>query len=90
MLSGIGDREQLAEHGIDVVADVPEVGQNLMDHLAVPMGFDVADDTLIAAEKPMQLTELPDYVGAACSPPTSARRTDSSAADPNSTCRTWS
>jgi choline dehydrogenase-like flavoprotein len=55
MLSGIGDREQLARHGIDVVADVPEVGQNLMDHLAVPLGFDVAEDSLFAAEKPLEL-----------------------------------
>ncbi len=55
MLSGIGDREQLARHGIDVVADAPEVGQNLMDHLAVPIGFDVPNDTLLAAEKPLEL-----------------------------------
>ena len=55
MLSGIGDREQLARHGIDVVADVPEVGQNMMDHLAVPLGFDVPDDSLYAAEKPLEL-----------------------------------
>ena len=55
MLSGIGDREQLARHGIDVVADAPEVGQNMMDHLAVPMGFDVPDDSLYAAEKPLEL-----------------------------------
>jgi choline dehydrogenase len=55
MLSGIGDAEQLGKHGIDVVADVPEVGQNLMDHLAVPIGFDVPGDTLTAAEKPVEL-----------------------------------
>jgi choline dehydrogenase len=55
MLSGIGDREQLARHAIDVVADVPEVGQNLMDHLAVPVGFDVPHDSLFAAEKPLEL-----------------------------------
>lgn len=55
MLSGIGDREQLAAHGIDVVHHAPEVGQNLMDHLVVPMGFDVPHDTLSAAEKPVEL-----------------------------------
>ena len=55
MLSGIGDREQLAAHGIDVVHHAPEVGQNLMDHLVVPMGFDVPHDTLSAAEKPLEL-----------------------------------
>ena len=55
MLSGVGDHEQLARHGIDVVADVPEVGQNMMDHLAVPMGFDVTSDSLLGAEKPLEL-----------------------------------
>ena len=33
MLSGIGPAKHLAEHGIDVVADRPGVGQNLQDHL---------------------------------------------------------
>ncbi|MFQ0814936.1 choline dehydrogenase [Brucella anthropi] len=35
MLSGIGPAEQLKQHGIDVVADRPGVGQNLQDHLEV-------------------------------------------------------
>jgi choline dehydrogenase len=55
MLSGIGDSDQLAEHGIDVVAEAPDVGTNLLDHLVVPLGFDVPNDTLFAAEKPLQL-----------------------------------
>ncbi|MBV9091213.1 MAG: GMC family oxidoreductase N-terminal domain-containing protein [Mycobacteriaceae bacterium] len=55
MLSGIGDRDQLAEHGIGVVHHSPEVGQNLIDHLATPVGFDVKHDSLFAAEKPLQL-----------------------------------
>ncbi len=33
MLSGIGPAAHLSEHGIDVVADRPGVGQNLQDHL---------------------------------------------------------
>lgn len=37
MLSGIGPAAHLAEHGIDVVADRPGVGQNLQDHLEVYM-----------------------------------------------------
>jgi choline dehydrogenase-like flavoprotein len=41
MLSGIGDADQLAEHGIDVVAHAADVGSNLLDHLVVPLGFDV-------------------------------------------------
>ena len=33
MLSGIGPAAHLGEHGIDVVADRPGVGQNLQDHM---------------------------------------------------------
>lgn len=35
MLSGIGPADHLRDHGIDVVADRPGVGQNLQDHLEV-------------------------------------------------------
>jgi choline dehydrogenase-like flavoprotein len=55
MLSGIGVRDQLAEHGIDVVRESPGVGANLLDHLIAPLGFDVPNDTLFAAEKPLEL-----------------------------------
>jgi choline dehydrogenase len=55
MLSGIGHRDQLADHGIDVVREAPDVGANLLDHLVVPLGFDVPSDTLFTAEKPLQL-----------------------------------
>ena len=37
MLSGIGPGSHLREHGIDVVADSPGVGQNLHDHPATPL-----------------------------------------------------
>jgi choline dehydrogenase len=39
MLSGIGPGAALREHGIDVVADVPELGDNLHDHPNVPVFF---------------------------------------------------
>ena len=35
MLSGLGPGVQLQEHGIEVVADLPGVGESLMDHLGV-------------------------------------------------------
>ncbi len=38
MLSGVGPAAHLQEHGIATVADLP-VGQNLHDHLFVPMTF---------------------------------------------------
>jgi choline dehydrogenase len=55
MLSGVGDRDQLAEHGIEPVHHSAEVGANLLDHLIVPLGFDATCETLFAAEKPLQL-----------------------------------
>jgi choline dehydrogenase len=39
MLSGIGPAEQLRSHGIPVVADLPGVGQNLQDHLLLPVWY---------------------------------------------------
>ena len=40
MLSGVGPAEHLSERGISVVADVPGVGQNLRDHIAVFMSYE--------------------------------------------------
>ncbi|MBI3516478.1 MAG: GMC family oxidoreductase N-terminal domain-containing protein, partial [Proteobacteria bacterium] len=37
MLSGIGPREQLAQHGIAVVQDIPGVGKSLQDHYSAPI-----------------------------------------------------
>ena len=54
LLSGIGDRAQLAEHGIDVVHHAPEVGENLTDHLLAPLGFNVPNDSLFGADKPLE------------------------------------
>lgn len=55
MLSGIGDKERLAEHGISTLVHAPQVGANLADHLVVALGFDVPNDSLFAAEKPLEL-----------------------------------
>mmetsp|Transcript_24739 Transcript_24739/g.52473 ORF Transcript_24739/g.52473 Transcript_24739/m.52473 type:complete len:649 (-) Transcript_24739:109-2055(-) len=41
-LSGIGPKDELEEHGIDVVADLPGVGKNLRDKLEVTVNFDMA------------------------------------------------
>nr|XP_045594084.1 glucose dehydrogenase [FAD, quinone]-like isoform X2 [Procambarus clarkii] len=35
MLSGVGPKEHLLQHGLKVVADVPGVGQNVHDHVEV-------------------------------------------------------
>ncbi len=39
MLSGVGPADHLRSHGIQVVADLPGVGQNLQDHLLVRMAW---------------------------------------------------
>ncbi|WP_019634138.1 GMC family oxidoreductase [Actinomadura atramentaria] len=44
LLSGIGPAAHLAEHGIDVVADVPGVGGNLHDHLRVAVHVHAGPD----------------------------------------------
>lgn len=41
-LSGIGNKSLLDAHGIRVLRDNPNVGQNLQDHLLVPLGFQAA------------------------------------------------
>jgi choline dehydrogenase-like flavoprotein len=45
MLSGIGPGGHLREVGVDVVVDLPGVGQNLHDHPAVPLVFRTRDTT---------------------------------------------
>ncbi|MNF47472.1 Alcohol dehydrogenase [acceptor] [compost metagenome] len=41
MLSGVGPAEHLKEHGIEVILDVPGVGENYQDHLLVPVDADL-------------------------------------------------
>ena len=38
MLSGIGDKAELQEHGIDCIKELPGVGKNLQDHLMYFLG----------------------------------------------------
>nr|WP_315428013.1 GMC family oxidoreductase N-terminal domain-containing protein [uncultured Albidiferax sp.] len=40
MMSGIGDRAQLQQHGIPVQQHLPGVGKNLHDHLLVPVIYE--------------------------------------------------
>jgi choline dehydrogenase len=56
LLSGIGPAGQLREHGIDVVVDLPGVGENLHDHPVVPVTWYTRGTTdLQAADTPLNL-----------------------------------
>ena len=57
MLSGIGPAAHLAEHGIEVIADRPGVGQNLQDHLEMYIQM--------AASKPITLFTYWNLLGKA-------------------------
>jgi len=57
MLSGIGPAAHLAEHGIDVIADRPGVGQNLQDHLELYLQM--------AATQPVSLFKYWNLLGKA-------------------------
>jgi choline dehydrogenase len=56
MLSGIGDREHLTQHGITVLHHLPGVGKNLQDHLLAAVIVNCPKPvTLVAAESIMNL-----------------------------------
>ncbi|WP_457099955.1 GMC family oxidoreductase [Microbacterium sp. P5_E9] len=61
MLSGIGPAEHLAEHGIPLLVDSPEVGRNLQDHLVAGLAPAAKGGTLYGAE---QVGQLARYVTA--------------------------
>ncbi|KAJ6558002.1 alcohol oxidase [Mycena capillaripes] len=51
LLSGIGPKEDLKEHGIETVVDLPGVGQHLQDHVGLPLMYEVPlEDTLHHSE----------------------------------------
>jgi choline dehydrogenase len=55
MLSGIGPADHLAEHGIPILVDSPDVGGNLQDHLVAGLAPEANGGTLFTAEKVGQL-----------------------------------
>lgn len=56
-LSGIGDPTLLRSHGIDVLADAPDVGRHLRDHLVGFLVAEVESGTLLDATKPRALVD---------------------------------
>ena len=58
MHSGIGPKDQLAHHGIDIISDEPGVGQNLCDHPALSVVCEVRDPGIIDHDQPIIQTIL--------------------------------
>ncbi|MCB1497941.1 MAG: choline dehydrogenase [Bauldia sp.] len=50
MLSGIGDRDELREHGIETVHHLPGVGKNLQDHVDVCLIYEVTRPVTLYSE----------------------------------------
>ncbi|MCY3916017.1 MAG: GMC family oxidoreductase N-terminal domain-containing protein [Chloroflexi bacterium] len=56
LLSGIGPADQLAEFDISLVMDLPGVGQNLMDHIQVPLAYHCQKPvSLVGKDAPAQV-----------------------------------
>ena len=56
LLSGIGPADQLAEFDVPLVMDLPGVGQNLMDHIQVPLAYHCKQPvSLVGKDAPEQI-----------------------------------
>ena len=63
MRSGLGPAQHLGEHGIEVVQNMPEVGQNLQEHASFHSAFEVDIRTYNQMMKPLTLArEMIKYV----------------------------
>jgi choline oxidase len=58
MLSGIGAASHLKQHGITVVHDLPGVGQNLIDHVAANIAYELKQPTPAWQRTPCESTVL--------------------------------
>mmetsp|Transcript_15670 Transcript_15670/g.39865 ORF Transcript_15670/g.39865 Transcript_15670/m.39865 type:complete len:567 (+) Transcript_15670:1-1701(+) len=58
MLSGVGPKKHLEEHGIECVADLPAVGENLQDHPAAVVVYEV--DKRVSVTDDFRLFGLPN------------------------------
>ncbi len=57
MLSGVGPSEHLKDHGIEVIHDLPGVGEHLVDHPTVDVFFKDKFNVSAKHIKPQSLVE---------------------------------
>ena len=50
MLSGVGRADELREHGVEVVQDLPGVGKNLQDHVDCVMSYECREPVTLYSE----------------------------------------
>ena len=67
MLSGIGPQDELAEHGIGLVHELPGVGANLADHVDLALMYRSSDPTLMGVTLRTALRAIPGYFQWRCS-----------------------
>jgi choline dehydrogenase len=60
-LSGVGPGDLLRQHGVEVVADLPGVGENLQDHYVMSQQYRLKSDVISVNE----LTRGPRFIGEA-------------------------
>jgi choline dehydrogenase len=70
-VSGIGSQSRLEQYGIKTLIDNPNVGENLQDHVMVPMAWEVVDGekTLEAVRDPGVLNFVMQAYQTACAGP---------------------
>jgi choline dehydrogenase len=58
LLSGVGPADEIRQHGIDVVHDLPGVGRNLQDHLGTFVRYEINQPISLFGTTPEQLGAL--------------------------------
>uniref|UniRef100_A0A1Y9H2T1 Glucose-methanol-choline oxidoreductase N-terminal domain-containing protein n=1 Tax=Anopheles dirus TaxID=7168 RepID=A0A1Y9H2T1_9DIPT len=61
-LSGIGPKLELQRHGIEMVHDSPQVGQNYFDHLNLPLFVSINATASVTVDKVLSLETIVQYL----------------------------
>ncbi|HEY7741223.1 MAG TPA: GMC family oxidoreductase N-terminal domain-containing protein, partial [Steroidobacteraceae bacterium] len=61
LLSGIGPREELERHGIELAHELPGVGANLVDHVDLALVYRSSDPSLMGITVRTALRAIPGY-----------------------------